>query len=161
MLDKETYYKKKLKTLLLYTFNMVVKTEETFMRVTSQNNDLSVAEIHTLVAVGRKQPKTMSEIAAELLINVSTLSISIKKLESRGFVRRLRAPEDRRIVRIELTAKGRKALEDHEKFYYDLVDEAIRDMSEEEKQIYIQATEHLMDYFENKLVEFSAMPAVK
>ncbi|MCR4600855.1 MAG: MarR family winged helix-turn-helix transcriptional regulator [Clostridia bacterium] len=151
MLDKDTYYKKKLKLILLQTFNMVLKTEESFMKAASENNDLSVAEIHTLVAVGRKQPKTMSEIAQELLINVSTLSISIKKLEAKGFVSRLRAPEDRRVVRIELTEKGRNALAEHEKFYYDLVEEIVGDVSDDEKQYYINLAEKLMNFFKNKL----------
>ncbi len=153
MIDKETYYKKKMKTVMLNTVNMVVKTEEAVMRRTSVNNDLSVAEIHTLVAVGRHQPKTMGDIASELLINVSTLSIAIKKLEKKGFVRRLRTVEDRRVVRIELTERGDEALAYHEKFYLDLAEEAMANMDEAEKKAHLKLMERLMQFFENKLLE--------
>ncbi len=153
MIDKDTYYKKKIKTVMLNTINMVIKTEEAIMRSTSAENDLSVAEIHTLVAVGRRQPKTMSDIANELLINVSTLSIAVKKLERKGFVRRLRTSDDRRVVRIELTERGTAALCKHEKFYFDLVEEALCNMDDNEKKQYLKSMEGLMKFFENKLAE--------
>ena len=54
------------------------------MKETAESGELSVSEIHTLVAVGRRAPKTMSTIAQDLLINVSTLSIAINKLEKKG-----------------------------------------------------------------------------
>ena len=116
MLDKDVYYVKKLKQQMLSIFNMVMKTEELAMKETADSGELSVSEIHTLVAVGRHTPKTMSTIAQDLLINVSTLSIAINKLEKKGFVVRIRDDADRSIVRISLTEKGRAALERHEQF---------------------------------------------
>ena len=83
MLDKDVYYVKKLKQQMLSIFNMVMKTEEMAMKETAESGELSVSEIHTLVAVGRRAPKTMSTIAQDLLINVSTLSIAINKLEKK------------------------------------------------------------------------------
>ena len=153
MIDKETYYKKKMKTVMLNTVNMVTKTEEAIIRRTSVNKDLSVAEIHTLVAVGRHQPKTMGDIARELLINVSTLSIAIKKLEKKGFVRRIRTPEDRRVVRIELTERGDEALAYHEKFYFELASEVMANMNDAEKRAHLKIMGRFMKFFENKLSE--------
>ena len=72
MLDKETYYLKKTKLLMLQIFNMVMKTEEVAIREAADSQNLSVAEMHTLVAVGRRGAKTMTTIAGELRINVST-----------------------------------------------------------------------------------------
>ena len=62
MLDKDVYYVKKLKQQMLSIFNMVMKTEEMAMKETAESGELSVSEIHTLVAVGRRAPKTMSTI---------------------------------------------------------------------------------------------------
>ena len=109
------------------------------MKETADSGELSVSEIHTLVAVGRHTPKTMSTIAQDLLINVSTLSIAINKLEKKGFVVRIRDDADRRIVRISLTEKGRAALERHEQFYYRIVDEAIRDMDNQQKRVLVRS----------------------
>lgn len=151
MLDKETYYLKKTKLLMLQIFNMVMKTEEAAIRETADSQNLSVAEMHTLVAVGRRGAKTMSTIAGQLRINVSTLSIAINKLEKKGCVKRIRNEEDRRVVRISLTARGRRALEQHEKFYFDMVEEACGHMDEQEKRIFIQSLENIASFFEKKL----------
>ncbi len=154
MLDKETYYLKKMKLLMLQIFNMVVKTEETALKETANSNNLSVAEMHTLVAVGKHDPDTMTNIASKLLINVSTLSIAINKLEKKGYVERIRTEEDRRVVRIKLTPKGRKALEAHEKFYFDMVEETSKDMDEQEKRIFIQSLENMSEFFTKKLSSY-------
>ena len=151
MLDKDVYYVKKLKQQMLSIFNMVMKTEEMAMKETAESGELSVSEIHTLVAVGRRAPKTMSTIAQDLLINVSTLSIAINKLEKKGFVMRIRDDADRRIVRISLTEKGRAALERHEQFYYRIVDEAIRDMDNVQKRVLVRSMGHMADFFSAKL----------
>ncbi len=151
MLDKDMYYIKKLKNQLIHIFNMVMKTEEQAVKEMAQADELSVSEIHTLVAVGRKEPKTMGTIAQDLLINVSTLSIAVSKLEGKGFVRRIRDDADRRIVRIVLTKKGREALDVHERFYYRIVDAAIRDMDQEEKRVLIRSMDHLLSFFESQI----------
>lgn len=151
MLDKETYYLKKTKLLMLQIFNMVMKTEEVAIREAADSQNLSVAEMHTLVAVGRRGAKTMTTIAGELRINVSTLSIAINKLEKKGCVKRIRNEEDRRVVRISLTAKGRRALDQHEKFYFDMVEEACGSMDEQGKRIFIQSLENMAEFFEKKL----------
>ena len=155
MLDKETYYLKKMKLLMLQIFNMVMKTEETALKETASSHNISVSEMHTLVAVGRGEPKTMSTVAGELLINVSTLSIAINKLEKKGYVERIRTESDRRVVRIALTSKGRKALEQHEKFYFDLFEEACRDMDDQEKKIFIQSLENMSQFFSKKLSSYT------
>ena len=144
-----------MKTLMLQIFNMVEKTEETALKETANSHNLSVSEMHTLVAIGRHEPKTMSTVAGELLINVSTLSIAINKLEKKGYVERIRTEADRRIVRITLTAKGKKALEQHEKFYYDLVEESCRDMDEQEKKLFIQSLENMSQFLEKKLSSYT------
>mgnify|MGYP000042773309 CR=1 FL=1 len=151
MLDKEMYYVKKLKKQLLSMLNMVIKTEEHAMRESAEDSELSVSEMHTLVAVGRKSPKTMSSIAQELLINVSTLSIAINKLEKKGFVTRVRDDVDRRIVRISLTEKGREALARHEQFYFRVVDEAIRGMDNDQKRLLVRSMDHMLDFFVSQL----------
>lgn len=159
MLDKETYYLKKMKLLMLQIFNMVVKTEETALKEAANSHNLSVAEMHTLVAVGKHDPDTMTNIASKLLINVSTLSIAINKLEKKGYVERIRTEEDRRVVRIKLTNKGRKALEAHEKFYFDMVEEACGDMDEQEKRIFIQSLENMSEFFMKKLSSYEEKAA--
>lgn len=151
MLDKDTYYLKKTKVIMLHIFNMVLKAEELALKDMASQENLSVAEMHTLVAVGRHHAKTISEIARELLVNVSTLSISVNKLQKKGYVQRLHMDEDRRLVRIALTDQGREALAHHEEFYFNLVKGAVGDLTEPEKKLLIQSLENLQTFFEQKI----------
>ncbi len=63
----------------------------------------------------------MSEIAKALQLTLSSVTAVVDKLEAKAFVTRQRSLEDRRIVRVSLTAEGRKL--------YDLVEGAQRELS--------------------------------
>ncbi|MDD7409169.1 MAG: MarR family transcriptional regulator [Anaerovoracaceae bacterium] len=153
IMDKETYFLKKMKVQFLRIFLLVQKSEEASIKQLSTGSDLSPSEMHTLVAIGRRDPKTMSEIAAELMVNVSTLSTAVSKLEGRGYVRRVKNESDRRVVRITLTAKGRRALDEHEDFYLGLIDEYIKNMTTDEKKECIHALSHIEKLLSDQMAE--------
>ncbi|MEG1584761.1 MAG: MarR family transcriptional regulator, partial [Anaerovorax sp.] len=115
---------KELNEILVSLFNSVLKMEENALRKAS-NHNLSLTEIHTLVAVGGGRPKTMTQVANTLKISVGTLTVAINKLLKKEYVNRFRVPEDRRIVKIELTQKGKDAVLEHEKFHLNMVGEAV------------------------------------
>ena len=158
MIDKETYYLKKLKSQFLNIFLLAQKSEDMAIKDIKTGSDLSVSEMHTLVVIGRKQPKAMSEVASELMISVSTLSIAISKLESRGYVRRIKSESDRRVVRITLSAKGRRALEEHEQFYFDLISAYMQDMTDEEKKEAVRTLSHIQKLLTTQLKKGEAFP---
>jgi len=153
MIDKETYFLKKMKSQFLKIFLLAQKSEESAIRGLKTGSDLSVSEMHTLVAIGRKSPRPMSEVATELMISVSTLSIAISKLESRGYVRRVRSEADRRVVKIGLTAKGRRALEEHEQFYFNLITAYMQGMTESNKKDAVRTLAYIQDLLTDRIDE--------
>jgi DNA-binding MarR family transcriptional regulator len=82
---------------------------------------LSAQESQLLLSVGTKEALKMSEIAKALQLTLSSVTALVDKLEAKAFVTRQRSLEDRRIVRVSLTAEGRK--------FYDLVEGAQRELS--------------------------------
>lgn len=56
-------------------------------------------------------PQTLTELATRQGVSLPTMSNSISALVARGWVRRSVGEEDRRQTRIEVTAKGRSALQ--------------------------------------------------
>ena len=99
---------KKINDILVNLFNVVLKLEEKAIKE-STRRDLSITELHTLVAIGEGKSKTMSQVAASLKINVSTLTAPVNRLVKKGYVKRERSEKDRRVVFIQLTNKGRMA----------------------------------------------------
>ena len=49
----------------------------------------------------------MGEIARELLVTLANVTLIADNLERKGYLRRVRASKDRRVVSVELTTKGR------------------------------------------------------
>jgi DNA-binding MarR family transcriptional regulator len=57
--------------------------------------------------VGSTKPLSLSELAAELSCVRSNMTQLVDRLESDGLVRRVHCPDDRRLVRAEITPEGR------------------------------------------------------
>ena len=94
--------------------------------------------------------RTMTEVAQDLKITVGTLTTAINKLIKKGYVDRKRIEEDRRVVLIHLTKKGKLAYRLHEKFHNDMINETISGLKEDEEEILISSLERLNVFFKEK-----------
>ena len=65
--------------------------------------------------------KTTSEVAKELSITVGTLTTAINKLVKKGYVERIRSEDDRRVVKLGLTKKGKLLFRVHQHFHREMV----------------------------------------
>ena len=135
--------------LLVKIFNEILQIEEKTLK-NGHFSDLSVREMHTIEAIGRKEKRMMSEVAQDLGITVGTLTTSINRLIKKEYVERSRIEEDRRVVLVELTQKGKVAHRLHERFHNEMVTTMIDDLSESEKDILIGALGKLNNYFKEK-----------
>lgn len=69
--------------------------------------DLYPGAAPLLLHLGDEDGLTMSELARRCGLESSTMTPLVDELERQGIVQRLRAAEDRRIIRLRLTAAGR------------------------------------------------------
>ncbi len=143
---------KKLNDILVSLFNNVLKMEEDAIKNSSRHN-LSITEIHTLTAIGEGKAKTMTQVAAALKISVSTLTTAINKLVDKKYVNRFRVPEDRRIVKIELTEEGTAAVKEHEEFHLKMIYDAVADLNEGEKNILLQSLDNIHEFFRKQKIK--------
>lgn len=135
--------------LLVELFNDVLQIEEYSLK-NGPISDLSITEVHTIEAIGMYDEKPMSEIAQILKITVGTLTTAINKLIKKEYVQRKRIEEDRRVVLIKLTKKGKLAYRIHEKFHKDMVNTAIEGLDEEQERILINALTEINVFFKKK-----------
>lgn len=138
-----------LNKLIVELFNDVLEIEQSALQQ-GTFSDLSVTEIHTIEAIGMYQPRTMSEVAADLRITVGTLTTAINKLIKKEYVCRNRIEEDRRVVMIKLTKRGKLAYRVHQKFHIDMIRETIEGIDEEEEKVLVTALEKINNYFRKK-----------
>ncbi len=68
---------------------------------------LTVSQSYCLRILYFQGVRTMSELAAELQVRLSTITGVIDQLENKGLVERTDHPDDRRSLQVRLTSKGR------------------------------------------------------
>lgn len=134
--------------ILVDLFNDILSIEHKAFSAT-KFKDLSIAEIHTIEAVSYKQ-RTMSEVARDLKITTGTLTIAVNNLVNKGYVTRKRKEDDRRVVLVSLTQKGKVVFRIHKKFHDDMVKETIEGLNEDEQKVLINSLSKLNKFFREK-----------
>ncbi|NME81632.1 MarR family transcriptional regulator [Clostridium sp. SM-530-WT-3G] len=141
--------KEAINKLLVEIYNDILQIEEETLKK-DEHSDLTITEIHTIEAIGIDKEKTMSEIAQQLNVTLGTLTTGINKLIKKGYVERNRTEEDRRIVLVRLTEKGKVAYKHHEEFHNEMVQNSVNDLTEDEKKVLASSLEKIKNFFTNK-----------
>lgn len=141
--------KQVLNELLVDLFNNILRIEERALQ-DIEGHDLSVTEMHTLEAIGTEGERSMSEAAKKLNITVGTLTTAIAKLMAKGYVERRRTDEDKRVVLVKLTEKGRIANSVHERFHEEMIKATLEQLDTDEEEILRKSLEKLTDFFKEK-----------
>ncbi len=132
--------------VLVNLFRDVMNLEENAI-ITSEYSDITNNDMHVIEAVGLGEPKNMSAIAKLLSVTVGTLTIAMNSLVKKGYVNRERGKEDRRIVNISLSEKGKCAYRHHEEFHRHMIDEILKDLTEEETEALVRSLSKLEQWF--------------
>lgn len=138
-----------LNELLVDIFNDILTIEQKTLNE-GEFKDLSITELHTIEAIGMYEARSMSEVAADLKITVGTLTTAINNLVKKGYVERKKNEEDRRVVLVQLTKRGKLAYRVHEKFHKDMIKATIQGMTEAEENVLVEALEKLNCFFKSK-----------
>lgn len=128
---------RRMNELLVDIFNHVMDTESKAV-ITEEFKDISNNDMHILEAVGIEEPRRMSVIAKSLNVTMGTLTINMNALEEKGYIVRERSTEDKRVVLVTLTEKGRKAFFHHRDFHRHMISTLIRDLDEEERRVLLK-----------------------
>lgn len=139
--------KRSINELLVNLFNHVMDMEGKAV-ITSQFSDITNNDMHIIEAIGIEEPRNMSVIAHRLSVTVGTLTTNMNGLEKKGYIRRERSQEDKRVVYVLLTEKGKKAFYHHRDFHKKMIKAIIKDLSEEEMEILYRCLQNLNHFLE-------------
>ncbi|MBO5165121.1 MAG: MarR family transcriptional regulator [Lachnospiraceae bacterium] len=138
-----------LNEVLVRLFRNINAIEESVIKQNEYQN-ITTNDMHVIEAIGMKEPKNMTAVARSLMVTTGTLTIAVNGLVKKGFVERSRSEEDRRVVLVSLTDKGRKAYVSHQRFHEDMVETITDELSEEEQVILEKALSRLNRFFREK-----------
>jgi len=82
---------------------------------------VSMSHLHVMGILSRHGDTPMSRLADLLDVSMSNATGIIDRMEERGFVERVRVPDDRRVVLVRLTATGRSTLDEADVVRRDLI----------------------------------------
>ena len=120
-------------------YNNVLVIKEVSLRGGSRFKDISIKEMHTIDVIGKFPEATPSKVSKELMVTLGTVTTSLNNLERKGYIERIRSDQDRRVVYLHLTKKGRLVHRLHKRFHKAMVEKIIDGMSPEEKEVMAEA----------------------
>lgn len=94
---------------------------------------LTISQFGTLEALYHLGPMCQKAIGEKLLKSGGNITLVVDNLEKRGLVARVRNPEDRRFITVDLTAEGRALIERVFPEHVQRIVEAFRGLSAEEQ----------------------------
>lgn len=136
---------------LVKVFNEILRIEEDSLRVGEFQN-VSIREMHVIEAVCTANREGVnnraSDIAKVLGISQGTLTAALGPLERKGCIKRERDADDKRIVRLVPTAKGKRANDVHTRFHEDMVKDVVNALSQEEQDSLMKGLVSLQEFFD-------------
>lgn len=105
-------------------------SQQHFQRIEARCG-LSGAQLWALSQLQARPGSTVSELAVALSVHLSTASNLLDRLEDRELVRRHRGPPDQRVVRVLLTAQGKRMLQLAPRPAEGIIQDALQRMSED------------------------------
>ncbi|MCH5332521.1 MAG: MarR family transcriptional regulator [Agathobacter sp.] len=136
-----------LNELLVRLFKDILEVEEKSL-ITEEFRDITANDMHIIEAVGIEEPKSMTTVAKLMSVTTGTLTKAMDALCEKGYVLRERSSEDKRVVKVHLTDRGRAAYYHHEQFHRQMIKNLASEMSEKETEVLVYALAKLVDYFQ-------------
>ena len=136
-----------LNEVLVKLFRDINTIEEKAIR-TGEYRDVTANDMHVIEAIGTEEAKNMTTVAKLLSVTTGTLTISMNSLVKKGYVQRVRSEEDRRVVLVSLTEKGKSAFAHGKRFHDEMIRQVLKGLDGEEQEVLRKALLNLMDFFE-------------
>jgi DNA-binding MarR family transcriptional regulator len=92
---------------IIYSIRRLIQAGELYTKELNKIYNVSAAQLNCLLALHENGPLSPSQIARLILVNSSTVTGIIDRLEYKGLVKRLRVSKDRRVITIELMKNGK------------------------------------------------------
>ena len=125
-----------LNELLVKLFKNIMEIEGKSL-ITDEFKDLTYNDFHVIEAIGMSEPKSMSTVAKLMNVTTGTLTKAMDGLTDKGYVVRERSKQDKRVVWVCLTEKGKAAYLHHEEFHHRMIDHIKEELNAQETTVLI------------------------
>lgn len=128
--------------LSLKAFVVMMKASKTLEEVVKKdisNYNMKTSDFAVLEALYHKGRQTIKQISEAVLINTGSITYVIDKLEKNNLLQRSHCKDDRRVIYIQITEKGKQVMDDIFPKHQARLEELFSDLSEDEKRALIES----------------------
>ncbi len=104
---------------------------------------LTPGQVFMLHFISKEQPCSVSKLAEKMEVNPSAITVMLDRLESNGFVVRVRDTADRRVVNVQLTKDGVTELADVMKVRTRITQHCLSQIEPDQLEGFLQIFEQL------------------
>ncbi|QGS67938.1 MarR family transcriptional regulator [Oceanobacillus sp. 143] len=126
--------------LSLKTFVVLMKAAksiEELIKKDISSHGMKSSDFAVIEAVYSKGRQTIRQISEAVLINTGSITYVIDKLENNGLVERVDCKEDRRVVYIQITDKGKKLMDEIFPKHQQVIEALFEGVTSEEKKSFL------------------------
>ncbi|AZO94262.1 MarR family winged helix-turn-helix transcriptional regulator [Halocella sp. SP3-1] len=117
------------------TFFKIILNE--FYQLSVLDENLRIRELLIIKYLGKYNSTIMSKLTSVFATPPTTMTSIVNRLVDKGYVKRRRRDDDRRIVEILLSQKGQKFYDNHQKKGRDRIIKLLSILSEREQEVFL------------------------
>lgn len=91
---------------IIFSIRRLMQAKEIYTKELNKRYQVSSSQLNCILALHEYGPMPPSQIARHIMVNSSTVTGIIDRLEKKGLVERWRISQDRRVITIRLTEAG-------------------------------------------------------
>lgn len=133
---------------LINEFNLFITSYEKLKEQQHKIGELNVAEIHTVVIIGKSGKLNVSELAKLRSISRSAVTQLTDKLKEKGLIEKVKNKNNRKELMLSLSTKGEVVYREHrsqQKYLEDKIYTVINKYSKKELEILINMLSEIRD----------------
>jgi DNA-binding MarR family transcriptional regulator len=134
---------------IVFALRKIMQQMDFHSRNLDKQYGITVPQLVCLYEIYEKGVMTISVLSKNVHLSSSTLVGIIDRLEEKGFVRRTRDTEDRRVTFIDITEKGKEFVGTSPHLLHNRLDEHFKALSEAEQIIIANSLDLLVDMLKN------------
>ena len=132
--EQATQGTKDLTREVIFSVRRLIQAKELYTKELNKKYQVSASQLNCLLALHENGPLPPSQIAKHIMVNSSTVTGIIDRLEQKGLVERKRISIDRRVITIQLTGTGRNLAENAPPPIQQRVIDGLKNLPSQEKE---------------------------
>jgi DNA-binding MarR family transcriptional regulator len=130
---------------VIHLMRRLMQAGERYTKELNKKFSVSAPQVASLLALLDDGSMSPSQIAKKIMVESSTVTGIIDRLEQKGLVARTRISQDRRVITVELTEAGRRLAENAPPPIQQKIVKGLRKVDESERAQIIQTLNRLTD----------------